>query len=124
MVLIKAKRLPPRLPRPQGGPNTPKEVPPPAPLRRGSLFSEAARRPHRGFLATARKKLAARPGAWAETGACAPNRSPKPSPTNCLAFGADARVDSPKAVNGGLSASVEFAALRPGRRQGLLERNR
>jgi len=27
MVLIKAKRLPPRLPRPQGGPNTPNEAP-------------------------------------------------------------------------------------------------
>jgi hypothetical protein len=111
MVLIKAKRLPPRLPRPQGGLNTPKEVPPLAPLRRGSLFSEAAKRPHRGDSLPARKKLAARLGAWAEIGACAPNRSPKPSLTNCLAFGANARVDSPKAVNGGLSASVEFAAL-------------
>jgi hypothetical protein len=27
MVLIKAKRLPPRLPRPQGSPNTPKKSP-------------------------------------------------------------------------------------------------
>src|SRR4051794_39141862 len=52
MVLIKAKRLPPRLPRPQGGPNTPKEVPPLAPPRRGSLFSAAAKRPYRGDPST------------------------------------------------------------------------
>src|SRR5690348_15643376 len=107
MVLIKAKRLPPRLPRPQGGPNTPKEVPLQPRFGGVLCFPEAVKRPVEA-PSTARKKLAARPGAWAETGACAPNRSPKPSLTNCLAFGADARVDSPKAVNGGLSASVEF----------------
>ena len=58
-----------------------------------------------------RKKLAARLGAWAETRACALNRSPKPSLANSLAFEADARVVSPKAVNGELRASVQFAAL-------------
>src|SRR4029077_890336 len=36
---------------------------------------------------------------------------------DCLAFAADARVVSPKAVNGQLSASVEFAALQAGQRQ-------
>ena len=116
MVLIKAKRLPPRLPRPQGSPNTPKKSPL-QPRFGGALYFPGQRGALSGLPSTARKKLAARLGAWAEIRACALNRSPKPSLANCLAFAADARVVSPKAVNGQLSASVEFAALQAGQRQ-------
>ena len=79
MVLIKAKRLPPRLPRPQGGPNTPKEVPPSSPASAGPFIFRASEAPVSGLPSTARKKLAARLGAWAEIRACALNRSPTPS---------------------------------------------
>ena len=72
------------------------------------MFSGLGEAPVPGLPSTAGKKLVARLGAWAEIRACALNRSPKPSLANSLAFAADARVVSPKAVNGQLSASVEF----------------
>ena len=88
-----------------------------SPASAGLILSRTGEAPRSGRALHRRKKLAARPGAWAETRACALNRSPKPSLANSLAFEADARVVSPKAVNGGLRASVQFAALQAGRHQ-------
>ena len=116
MVLIKAKRLPHDSPVPRVV-RIRRRSPPSSPASAGPFIFRASEAPVSGLPSTARKKLAARLGAWAEIRACALNRSPKPSLANCLAFAADARVVSPKAVNGQLSASVEFAALQAGQRQ-------